>query len=94
MDAKFLFEAMNDPNNGYWACDTCGSKDYTALNPFVEVRIPRPSDRADLCCILAGHGDCFGYRRGQENPSVKTPDEWTEYIESEDAMREGYLWLT
>jgi hypothetical protein len=91
MDANFLFEALADPESFYWNCDICNTNQYTEANPFVEVRTPRPSDPSDMCCILAGHLDCFG---GQVGETVNTPDGWADWIESEDAARQGYMWLT
>lgn len=70
----------------YFECDGCGTKEYTKENPFVEVRTPRPSDPSDLCCIVAGCLACF--------PGTRTPQEWSEYIETEDAYAQGYLFLT
>lgn len=70
----------------YFSCDACGTEEYTPENPFVEVRVPRPSDRTDLCCIIAGCAACF--------PGTRTPAEWEEYFESGEAGRDGYLFLT
>lgn len=71
----------------YSECDNCGGSDYIAeRDPFVEVRVPRPSDPSDLVCIIAGHHSCF--------PGNKTPAEWEEYIESPEAYAAGYLFLT
>lgn len=75
----------------YFTCDTCSEDNYTEANPFVEVRIPRPSDPADLCAILGGHLSCFG---GVEGETVRTPEHWDEYIESEAAYAAGHLFLT
>lgn len=70
----------------YFKCDGCGAVEYTFDNPFVEVRVPRPSDPTDMCCILAGCSNCF--------PGSKTPEEWSKWIESAEAMEAGYMWLT
>jgi hypothetical protein len=70
----------------YFECDACGATEYTAENPFVEVRVTRPSDRTDLCCIMGGCSTCF--------PGSKTPAEWADYIESPEAYAAGYLFLT
>lgn len=75
----------------YMTCDSCGALDYTGVNPYVEVRVPRPSDPSDLCCILGGHLGCFGNSIGT---SVNTPSGWDEYIESPEALRNGHLFLT
>lgn len=70
----------------YFKCDGCGTVEYTERNPFVEVRVPRPSDPSDMCCIMAGCSDCF--------PGSKTPTEWKEYIESRMALVNGHMFLT
>lgn len=75
----------------YMTCDVCNSDAYTAENFFVEARTPRPSDPSDLCCIMAGHLDCFG---GSIGGSINTPAGWNEYIESPEAYAAGYLFLT
>lgn len=70
----------------YFDCDACGATEYTEANPFVEVRVPRPSDPSDMCCIMAGCLNCF--------PGSKTPAQWNEYIESKVAMINGHYFLT
>lgn len=69
------------------ACDSCGTVNYIAeRNPYVEVRVARPSDPSELVCILAGCNSCF--------PGSKTPAEYEEYFESGEAGRDGFAWLT
>lgn len=70
----------------YYTCDDCAEDNYTEANPFVEIRVPRPSDPSDLCCIMGGHSNCF--------PGNKTPAQWDDYIESAEAMRNGHMFLT
>lgn len=70
----------------YYECDACGTTEFTEANPFVEVRTPRPSDPSGLCCIIAGCLECF--------PGSKTPEQWSNYIESDEAAKAGYYWLT
>lgn len=70
----------------YFECDGCGATEYTEDNPFVEHRVPRLSDPSDLACIIAGCLSCL--------PGGKTPDEWTDYIESDEAMHNGHMFLT
>lgn len=67
-------------------CDGCERTSFNAANPYVEVRVPRPSDPSDLVCILAGCASCF--------PGTRTPLEWDEYFESGEAGRDGFAWLT
>lgn len=70
----------------YMDCDDCGGAEYSPGNPYVEIRVPRPSDPSDLCCIMGGHSACF--------PGNRTPAEWDDYIESPEAYAAGYLFLT
>lgn len=70
-------------------CDICYGDNY-AVDPYVEVRVERPSDHSDMCCIMAGHASCFG----GVGSTVKTPEGWTEYIESAEAYNNGHLFLT
>lgn len=71
----------------YMICDICENEDYNVGNPFVEIRVPRPSDPSDMCCIMAGHDECFG-------GGNMTPDQWSDWIESPEAAAAGYYWLT
>lgn len=68
------------------ACDGCNRTYYTAENPYVEVRVARPSDPSDLVCVLAGCASCF--------PGNRTPAEWDEYFDSGAAASDGFAWLT
>lgn len=76
--------------SNYFNCDGCDTTTYTETNPYVEVRVPRPSDPSDLCCIIAGCSDCFG----GIGETVKTPQGWSEYMESDEAYDKGYMWLS
>lgn len=78
-------------------CDTC---DLPVLDTdtLVQVRIPRPSNSRDLCCIGEGHAACFGYvpladLPTQDVPTVLTAEEWDQWIE-EHGAKHGHLWLT
>lgn len=78
-------------------CDICEKDGYDDDNPFVEVRQKRPSDPADMTCIMAGHWKCLGGMAGKEpSPSelggVATPEQWQEWIEG-PGESEGFLWL-
>ena len=77
-------------------CDVCGDSGYPDANPFVEARIPRPSDPRDMCCVLAGHRRCLNGMCS--NPPTKnggrlTPGEWQTWIETEGRAL-GFLWLS
>lgn len=81
-------------------CDSCDKRTYTAENPFVECRVPRPSDRSDMCCVMAGHLWCFGPNRpASDLPQIgaegglATPEQWQAWIESKDADEAGFAFL-
>jgi hypothetical protein len=82
----------------YMTCDSCDGNTYTHDNPFVEFRVPRPSDKSDMCCTLAGHKKCFA--PSTELPSigetggVATPVQWELWIESPEARKHGFCFLT
>lgn len=80
----------------YFECDGCGTTEYSHLNPFVEIRVPRPSDRSDLCCIMAGCSRCFPpHELGTAVAGGSaTPEQWEDYIESPEAMKAGFMFLT
>lgn len=76
---------------------------------FAEVRTPRPSCREELCCVLdstdEGCEDIVtdACETGAEVTAkldagsthiVGTPDAFQEFIESPDAARLGFIWLT
>lgn len=78
-------------------CDSCGESAYTADNPFVEYRQPRPSDPSDMCCTLAGHFRCFSpvsasLPQISADGGVATPAQWREWIEGEGALL-GFAFL-
>jgi hypothetical protein len=82
-------------------CDVCGKSDgYTAGNPFVLLRQKRPSDHADMCCVMAGHMECLGIDSVDQLPSIglecgtATAEQWERWIESPEAQQAGFLWLT
>lgn len=77
----------------YLTCDTCDTDTYTEDNPFVEVRMPRPSDKTDMSCILAGHKVCMGETGINPKGGVATPEEWQMWIEGEGAKL-GFLFLS
>lgn len=79
-------------------CDSCGQADYTEANPRVFMCQPRPSDNQEMCCVLAGHKDCFA--KDETLPSIcesggtATAEQWEEWIESPEARKLGFLWLS
>lgn len=79
-------------------CDACDRSDgYTDANPFVELRTPRPSDPSDMCCVMAGHKNCFA--RNATLPDIgrggiATPEQWATWIESKEAQAAGFVFLT
>lgn len=81
-------------------CDFgCGSKHYTTANPFVQIRQRRPSDQTDMCCTMWGHADCAGSPVGSlpsisESGGVATPDQWSDWIESPEAQKMGFVFIT
>jgi hypothetical protein len=80
-------------------CDNCGQDDYTADNPRVFVCQPRPSDPAEMCCTVAGHKGCFT-SFGDTLPSIDksggtaTADQWNDWIESDEARKAGFMWIS
>jgi hypothetical protein len=88
------------PKRDWYHCDLCGADDYTDANPFVECRIPRPSDKTDMCCVIAGHLNCLSPMPADRLPSIApfgggtaTPEQWEHWIENEGAAA-GYQWIS
>lgn len=88
-------------------CDNCGGTDYTAENPRVLYCRQRPSDKSDMCCVMAGHWQCFsGGIEGKayvaqlptrEHPgseALATGDDLERWIEGPEARALGYVFLT
>lgn len=79
-------------------CDICKQHTYTDENPFVEMRIPRPSDPSDMCCVLAGHKNCVGAAKSElpqitESGGAATVEQWEKWIETKEARSWGFLFL-
>lgn len=80
-------------------CDACKGHNYTDDNPFIEIRRQRPSDHADMCCIMAGHNNCVGTRDVSRLPAIgptggtATHEQWEHWIEGE-GMQNGFLWIS
>lgn len=74
--------------HGTQMCDTCDKVVPSA--ELMLVRVPRPSDPSDLCCIMWGCSDCFPFSDG----TCMTDDQWEVFMESDKARRAGYLFLT
>lgn len=85
---------IHDPRD----CDQCQKQGYTVDNPRVFVCTQRPSDPAEMCCIMAGHANCLA--RGVTLPSIGTTggtatgEQWETWIESPEAMNTGYCFLS
>jgi hypothetical protein len=65
-------------------CDICNER---IVGEVFEARIPRPSDPADMCCIMVAckeHADQIG---------AKSASYWEKWIEGEGA-KQGFLWLS
>jgi hypothetical protein len=80
-------------------CDQCDGDKYTDDNPFVEFRQQRPSDHAEMTCVLAGHARCYRIEVASlpqisDTGGQATPAQWEAWIESTEARAAGYLWLT
>ena len=68
-----------------WTCDVC---DQPITGELHTVRLPRPSDPSDLCAIFA---TCEAHAA---EVGAKPESYWDEYIESEEAMKAGHIFLT
>lgn len=82
----------------WMACDRCDGTEYTDENPFVLYRQRRPSDPSDMCCTLAGHKNCIA--EGTTLPSISTSggvataEQWEEWIESPEAAKAGFCFIS
>lgn len=75
-------------------CDICDGGYYTHDNPFVNYRVPRPSDPTDMCCTMWGHLKCLGGKISMTpQGGVATPDQWQDWIENEGAKL-GFCFLS
>lgn len=81
-------------------CDSCGKSEYTEADPFVEVCQQRPSDRSEMCCVIAGHASCMGVTDISRLPDIgqsggtATPQQWETWIESPEAAKMGFCFKT
>jgi len=79
-------------------CDACDGNHYTEANPRVFGCQPRPSDKSEIVCTIAGHKDCFA--PNETLPAIDagsgwaTASQWNDYIESAAAYKAGHLFLT
>lgn len=84
----------------YMTCDVCDTSGYTEENPFVEYRTQRPSDHSDMCCTMAGHAKCFNIKDIKTLPQISdvdgiaTREQWSKWIESNEAQKAGFCFLT
>lgn len=70
-------------------CDQCDTV-IEAVKRY-EVRLPRPSDPSDLCAIL---WICEACASEMGAGVARTPQQWADYIESDEARAKGYLFLS
>ncbi len=74
-------------------CDgNCGKRVERA--DLVEVRIARPSDPSDLCCIMAGCADCFRPSSPFAGGCQAYAHSWDVYIESACARERGHAFIS
>lgn len=83
----------------WMTCDVCRKSNYTTDNPMVEYRQQRPSDKSDMCCTMAGHMKCLGTNnianlKASEYGGNATRQQWNDWIESKEAMKAGFLFLS
>lgn len=82
------------------ACDMCDGATYSDENPRVFYRTQRPSCHQEMCCTIAGHMKCLGVHdvaklpQINETSGIATGDQWETWIESKEARKAGYLWIT
>lgn len=69
-------------------CDGCNKEVPRA--DLMLVRVPRPSDPSDMCCVMWGCADCFPRSEG----SCMKDRDWDSYMETDEARQRGYLFLT
>lgn len=78
-----------------WNCDICDDDTYTEENPLVEARTQRPSDHSEMCCVMAGHLKCLGGELNiGETAGLQTPQAWMDWIMTDEAEANGFLFLT
>lgn len=100
----FSYDEWSDMQREMWGeepavtvttnCDGCG---HPVEDP-VELRTRRPSDPADLCCVMAGCEKCFGAPERVKDhwgsiPSRMTAQDWEKWVEKYGPDN-GILWLT
>ncbi len=74
------------------SCDQCGN--LVERDDIVEVRLPRPSDPTDLCCIMAGCADCFRPGDPAQGATAALAYVWDAYVESDHAKARGVWGLS
>jgi hypothetical protein len=79
-------------------CDVCDSDRYTEDDPLVYGCQRRPSDPMEMCSTIAGHAKCFRVEVDKMKPSkdggFATAKQWNDWIESEEALRDGIVFLS
>lgn len=73
-------------------CDACGAE--VPEEEMIYVRVQRPSDKYDLCCVIAGCKSCFQPSEKLTGPGSATAAQWEEYFDSGQAINDGYLFMT
>jgi hypothetical protein len=82
MDATTYISIMSSA----FTCDVC-DKDTPPGERHI-VRVPRPSDPSDLCGVMWTCPACA------DSVGAKSESYWEEYIETEEAIKAGHLFLT
>lgn len=78
-------------------CDMCDVRPGT-----LEIRLQRPSDSSDLCCVMLVCDTCMkpasldqlADPEGSPSGNAATPEVWERYMESKAAIRNGHYFLT
>ena len=66
-------------------CDVC---DKPIEGEKFEARTPRPSDPSDMCCVMWACETCA------PQIGAKPASYWDEWIESEEAVKAGFIFLS
>lgn len=85
-------------------CDVCDGTEYTQENPHVRYCVRRPSDKSDMCCTMWGHWNCLGGKgpyvpilptvAQPGNSAVATYADLERWIETPDARKNGFIFIT
>lgn len=79
-------------------CDQCDGTEYTEENPRVFMCQRRPSDPSEMCSVLAGHKNCYRITdplpQISESGGIATAEQWNDWIESPEAQKMGFIFLS